>query len=276
MTATIERRNARMAIAFMVPATGLGVSFPIQNEPMENEECTTWDTLDSPAWNALARLDRVRETNSLNRMLCDASFYLTGGTGSGEPVDFVVAEAESNRFKKAVQLAKASVSIRLDDAVVLSTQNTTVSLTDVPAIVAHVRSELSLSITELAAILDVQRPTIYAWLRGDSQPQQRNVDRLTFLYRISTRWADSSIRPLGRHLRHAFGDEGKTLFELLRDDDPDLDEIEKHLAALVQLQPPKQIPSMKKLADKHGLPTEPHQDTELTRDVESGRRLTND
>ena len=275
MTATIERRNAKMALAIMVPATGLGVTFPCQAETTQSEECATWDTLDSPAWNALARLHRVRETNLHNRIYSDLGFYLTGGTGSGEPAEFVVTEAESNRFSKAVRLAKEAgldALGRMGDASDLGPQY----LTDVPAIVAHIRTELSLSITDLATMLDVQRPTIYAWLRGDSQPQQRNIDRLKFLYRVSNRWAKLAGRPLGRQLRHAFGENGKSLFELLKDEAPDFEEIANHLAALAKLPPPKRLSSMKELAEKHGLRTEPHQDAELVRDIESGQRLTDD
>ena len=142
--------------------------------------------------------------------------------------------------------------------------------------VADIRALLSLSITELSAILDVKRPTIYSWLRGDSQPHPRNLERIAFLHQISQRWDELSGRPLRRHLRHAFDENGTTLFSLLKSDELDFDEIDKHLLALSKLPSSQKLPSTKELSAKHGLSSEAHPDAELIRDIESGRRLTND
>src|SRR3990172_12683735 len=44
--------------------------------------------------------------------------------------------------------------------------------------ISRVRSELSITVKELASILRVERPTIYGWLRGRTVPYPRNRRRL--------------------------------------------------------------------------------------------------
>ena len=88
--------------------------------------------------------------------------------------------------------------------------------------------------------------------------------------------ARDEVALLRRHLRHAFDENGTTLFGLLKSDDLDFEEIEKHLLALAKLPASHKLPSIKELAAEHGLSTEAHPDAELIRDIESGRRLTHD
>ena len=83
------------------------------------------------------------------------------------------------------------------------------------AMLARVRSELSLAITELSSILRVERPTIYAWLSGRVTPYLRNRRRLQELYRIALAWSEMSSAPVGDSVR--WEDEtGNSIAELLR------------------------------------------------------------
>ena len=79
-----------------------------------------------------------------------------------------------------------------------------------------------------------------------------------------------------RHLRYAFDDQGVTLLGLLKVDSLDLDAIDKHLVALSKLPVSPKLASMKEISAKYGLRTDPSPNSELIRDIESGRRLTND
>ncbi|MFA6890474.1 MAG: hypothetical protein WCQ66_00150 [Sphaerochaetaceae bacterium] len=45
----------------------------------------------------------------------------------------------------------------------------------IPEILCHVKKTFSLSIMELSSILDVSRPTVYAYMKGDSQPERDMV-----------------------------------------------------------------------------------------------------
>ncbi|XZE55770.1 hypothetical protein SH139x_001796 [Planctomycetaceae bacterium SH139] len=284
MNATLERRNSKIALALMVPvvpATGLGITLPNSEQIVERPESNSpgWDRLDYSDWSVLDRLQQIRHSNRQSRRLDYDNIYFNVGTGASEPADFVVAEAESNRWRRAIDRTRATIVENMDRVreqlrpAVLPTKT---SVTDVAAAVADVRSSLSLSITELSVILDVKRPTIYSWLRGDSQPHPHNLERISFLHQISQRWNELSGRPLHRQLRHAFDGNGTTLFALLKSEELDNDEIENHLLALAKLPPARKPPSMKDLSAKHGLPTKPHPDSDLVRDIESGRRLTND
>ncbi len=246
-----------------IAATGLGVTI---TQPSEYEdqfsidpgEFEFWDTLDAPDANPWSRLTRIQKTNEQIRLL-SSSDYFRGGTGSGEPPQFAVAEAQSNRI---IEAGKSG------------SQQTTL-VTDVAAAVDDIRSRLSLSVTALSAILDVKRPTIYSWLRGDAQPHAKNLERIANLHQISQRWHDLSGRAMRRQLRHAFDDRGVTLLELLKADSLDSVEIDKHLVALSKL-PASKLVSMKEISAAHGLSTEPNPDAELIRDIESGKRFEND
>lgn len=284
MNATLDRCNSNIALALMVPvvpATGLGITIQQIEHQVEEADYDSqgWDRLDYSAWSVLDRLRQIQQTNQQSRRFNCDNIYFNVGTGTSEPTDFVVAEAESNRWRKALGRTKAKIVENLargcEQLRPLDPPQTT-SVTDVAAAVADIRSMLSLSITELSAILDVKRPTIYSWLRGDSQPHPRNLERIAFLHQVSQRWDELSGRPLRRHLRHAFDENGTTLFGLLQSDDLDFDEIEKHLLALAKLPASQKLPSMKELSAKHGLSTEARPDAEIIRDIESGRRLTND
>lgn len=64
-----------------------------------------------------------------------------------------------------------------------------------------IKATLSLTVTELAAALQVERPTIYAWLRCESVPQPRNRDRLVIIHSLAEEWAKHSNLPAGDVIR---------------------------------------------------------------------------
>ncbi len=284
MSVTLERRNSKRAFALMVPcvaATGLGITIQqIEHQVEESDDDSLgWDRLDYSDWSVLDKLRQIQQANQQSRRFTYDNIYFNVATGTSERIDFVVAEAQSNRWRKAFDRTKAKTvenSDRVGGQLRPREPSPITSITDVPAAVADIRSVLLNSITELSAILDVKRPTIYSWLRGDSHPHPRNLERIASLHQISQRWSELSGRPLRRHLRHAFDENGTTLFSLLKSDELDFDEIEKHLLAIAKLPSSQRLPSTKELSAKHGLSTETHPDAELIRDIESGRRLTND
>ena len=257
----IRNKVFMVMAAPVIAGTGLGVTITQLSEYQSPSEFEFWDTLDTPSANPWSRLTQIQKTNEQIRLLSSGS-YFGGGTGSGELPQFTVAEAQSNRISKTEQIRPIG-----------SAQ--TILVTDVAAAVDDIRSTLSLSITDLSAILDVKRPTIYSWLRGDAQPHAKNLERITSLHQISQRWHNLSGRAMRRHLRHAFDDQGVTLLDLLKADNLDLVEIDKHLVALSNL-PASKLVSMKEISAAHGLSTDPNPDAELIRDIESGKRFEND
>lgn len=81
--------------------------------------------------------------------------------------------------------------------------------------VSAIRSQLSLTITEVASILDVERPTIYAWLAERSEPQPRNRQRLREVIALAKQWAESSNLPAGDWVRRE-DETGTSVLQLLR------------------------------------------------------------
>lgn len=80
---------------------------------------------------------------------------------------------------------------------------------------SEIRAHLSLTITELASSIGVERPTVYAWLEGRSKPRRRNLDRMQKVFEIAQKWAEISDLPVGNMVRHA-DESGGSVIELLR------------------------------------------------------------
>jgi len=89
-----------------------------------------------------------------------------------------------------------------------------------------IRRYLSLNISDLATTLRVARPTVYAWLRGESEPHGPNLARIQSLYSIGRDWRARSDRPVGPFLKTLTSD-GSTLFNQLSEEDLDLTNIYK-------------------------------------------------
>jgi len=67
---------------------------------------------------------------------------------------------------------------------------------------AEIRANLSLNVTELAEILKVERPTIYSWMDGKS-PRAAKTERLHDIYRIAMEWRKKSALPIGDRVRRS-------------------------------------------------------------------------
>jgi len=122
------------------------------------------------------------------------------------------------------------------------------------SMLTRIRSRLSLTIVETAAVLGVERPTIYAWLSGRAQPQPRNRDRIERLFDLSDEWAGLASRPLGDLVRTR-GEGGLSLVDLL-----EAGRYEEAAARLPQLArqvegspSARRVAQMKQLMDKLGL-----------------------
>jgi len=80
-----------------------------------------------------------------------------------------------------------------------------------------IRSALSLRVTELAEVMNVQRPTIYGWLEGNFSPQPDKKARISVLFEIAKKWRSLNTAPLGKLLRESMF-EGKSILDLLKDE----------------------------------------------------------
>jgi transcriptional regulator with XRE-family HTH domain len=90
---------------------------------------------------------------------------------------------------------------------------------EVGALVASIRAALSLNVSQTAQVLGVQRPTLYAWMREEAEPQTANARRLGRVAGLALRWNElSGHQPLGRRLRlPVLGD--RTVLDLLSEEE---------------------------------------------------------
>lgn len=100
-----------------------------------------------------------------------------------------------------------------------------------PERVARIRASLGLNVSETARVLGVQRPTVYAWLAGQSRPQRSHWLRLIEIEDVAAAWSRLSALPLGEEVRLPTID-GRSLVDLLTDDPLPVDAIQAHLAAV--------------------------------------------
>ena len=213
-----------------------------------------------------------------------AAGVLSAFAGSGAMLTSVcfLTEEASDRGEMFAASQEVNVKTACDSVPFFQKRPSAISakfesdVVDVGDVVELILKNLGMSMTDLASVLGVQRPTIYAWLRKDALPQQRNLDRLDYLYRVSQTWLDIAGRPLYRYLRHTFGKNGKSLFTLLKSENDNIDEIKQHFEALAKLPTPMKPTSMNEIAALNGLRTKPHPDSAIVRDIESGKRLTNE
>lgn len=90
----------------------------------------------------------------------------------------------------------------------------------VSRLIAQVRSSLSLQIKQLAEVLGVERPTVYAWIKEESQPRPQKRARLRELYQLARRWDELSNEPLGKALNEVTPDGYSALDFLLQSEIP--------------------------------------------------------
>jgi transcriptional regulator with XRE-family HTH domain len=89
--------------------------------------------------------------------------------------------------------------------------------------VSALKMWLGLSISDLANVLHVQRPTIYQWLSG-TEPRRNNLQRLSRLYGVAIQWRDLSNEPPGSYLRAPILD-GRSLVDLMCEKEINLGQI---------------------------------------------------
>jgi AcrR family transcriptional regulator len=87
-------------------------------------------------------------------------------------------------------------------------------LLDTQEKLAGIRHYLSMTVTDLAKVLRVGRPTVYAWLRDGADLRAEHAQRLESIYRIARKWRMMSSRPVGAFLNQPLT-AGETLRSLL-------------------------------------------------------------
>ncbi len=79
---------------------------------------------------------------------------------------------------------------------------------------AGIRRYLSMSVTDMAKVLHVRRPTIYSWLRNEPSLRAEHARRLEAIYKNARGWRAISSKPVGEFLNRPLTS-GPTLLTLL-------------------------------------------------------------
>jgi transcriptional regulator with XRE-family HTH domain len=98
-----------------------------------------------------------------------------------------------------------------------------------------IRRWLSLSVADAARALGVQRPTVYAWERGEV-PAQKNAGRLRTLFELANHWRSLSDAPMGSLRKEGVTKDGKTFVALLCEHRLRTDAIKAAMTSLVSMQ----------------------------------------
>lgn len=118
-----------------------------------------------------------------------------------------------------------------------------------------IRANLSLNISELSLVMQVERPTIYAWINGSAKPRAQHLERLQVIFELARFWMQNTQEQLGAYLHYKRQDE-LSILDLLKDRKIDKGEI---------------FGALKDVLNKLSQPTEGEQSTEGVR--ETLRRL---
>ena len=82
--------------------------------------------------------------------------------------------------------------------------------------VANIRDGFAISMSDLATILGITRPTAYAWLKGD-EPKPEAIERIQRLSSIADRVKQMNISRLDKLVHRPLSD-GRSLFDVLQTD----------------------------------------------------------
>ena len=224
----------------------------------------------------------------LVRFQSDVTTYGVPAAGIADPWEQCSLGKQVSRFIAELCSASPYVGTGATAAIVTSVVMTAepqehppywkMAVQDDAHLIARIRSSLSLQMKELAEAVGVQRPTVYAWLKGQSMPQKVNRERLHCLYRVAQHWDRVCHRPLGRHLREA-GPEGTSVLDMLCSRTIGQVEITRRLEAVARRLEAGQRTaqaSVRAMATKHGIPLEKVRDRQDEFDVLTGKRFPED
>jgi transcriptional regulator with XRE-family HTH domain len=152
-----------------------------------------------------------------------------------------------------------------------------VTTENLASIVAKIQSVFSLNISEVASVVGVQRPTIYAWANGDSIPHDSNYRRLQHLYNIAEVMQTKFGTKLSK-LQKGRNVEGLSLIDLLSREKINQEEVVKHMSTLVGTsgQQESRVRSFREMAKAANKSISANQNGQKTIDHLTGKRVAED
>lgn len=101
--------------------------------------------------------------------------------------------------------------------------------------IKQLKLSMGFNILELAAVLNVSRPTIYDWIESKKTTiHKKNQKRLHLIYEISKTWESKNTGQLGSYLHKPLGVTNISLFDLLKSENLNSGEIDSYLDSIAQ------------------------------------------
>lgn len=94
-----------------------------------------------------------------------------------------------------------------------------------------IKTQLGIGMKHLAAALGVERPTVYAWVKGERDPQPQRWGRIQSLLELADHWQELSRHPLSRRIFVPV-DSGQSVMDLLSAETLDAPRIKEVLKSL--------------------------------------------
>lgn len=100
--------------------------------------------------------------------------------------------------------------------------------------IGFVIDAFGLSVTTMALILNVSRPTVYSYLDGGNISNEDNINRLEKLYLFATYWNElTSSKKLGMELKRNYS--GVTLLSLLTNNESNEEQVKSQLIEIAKV-----------------------------------------
>lgn len=98
---------------------------------------------------------------------------------------------------------------------------------------ATIKQGFSITTTQLAQFLRVERPSVYQWF-DDTEPRQRNLDRIRTLEELSRTWIEQRLGSIRPYIGFQDREDGATLGDLLSAPRLDPDAIEQAFTRIAE------------------------------------------
>jgi transcriptional regulator with XRE-family HTH domain len=144
-----------------------------------------------------------------------AAIILAGlpGTGSHASSDWILNEFQNTNLLMTIESIDEAPQTKLNNYEFIEIKN----------LIKDIKLKLNLTISELAKIMRVKRPTIYEWMSGNV-PNQNNKDRVLKIYGLSNKLDSIGIDSLKPYL--SISDKNnETLLDKLSKEDFNIEDI---------------------------------------------------
>ena len=174
-------------------------------------------------------------------------FTLSVGTGGYVTPALALAMAQTKSSSPAMEWPTSTLDAEGDIATTSPSEQ-----------VVLIRRWFSLNVADAARVLQVQRPTIYAWTSGRALPSHEHRQRIAAVYKLASLWREQSAEPVRQRLRQPVV-AGRSLFELLSGATIDAAAVARAVRLLTEAGTTEQPRSAADVAKAHGFPARPEQ-----------------